>query len=121
LIEVTYCMRRKAGLSHEDFVAHWEGVHVPIVLANLQALRLASYQRTLPLRHAYSERVERRRTMQLPYDGIAQLAWASEADMRHAFESEEALAVQRVLAQDEALFVDAAGSCRCVSRTISHL
>jgi hypothetical protein len=59
--------------------------------------------------------------MQPPFDGVARLVWASEDDMRHAFESEQALAVQRLLAQDEALFVDAAGSSRWVSRTIRHL
>jgi hypothetical protein len=96
-------------------------VHVPIVLANLAVLRLASYTRTLPLQHGYSGRVERRRIMQPPFDGIARLAWGSEDDMRLAFESNEALTVQRLLAQDEALFVDAAGSSRWVSRTVRHL
>ena len=121
MIEVTYCMRRKAGLSHEEFVAHWEDVHVPIVLDNLAVLRLALYQRTVPLQHDFSERVERRRHMQAPFDGIARLAWATPEDMRMAFEDPHALAVQRLLAQDEALFVDPAGSCRWVSRTVRHL
>ena len=121
MIEVVYCMRRKAGMSSQAFLAHWEGVHVPIVLANLTALRLALYQRTVPLGHPYSARVERRRVMLEPYDGIARLAWASEEDMRHAFESEEGLAVQRVLAQDEANFMDLAASCRCIAATVRHL
>lgn len=121
MIEVVYCMRRKPGLSHPEFVAHWEGVHAPIVMANLDVLRLEGYERTVPLAHAFSERVERRRTMLPPFDGVARLAWASEEDMRHAFESEEALAVQRLLAQDEAHFVDPAASCRWVSRTVRHL
>ena len=59
--------------------------------------------------------------MQAPYDGIARLEWASEEDMRHAFESDEALAVQRILAEDEALFVDPAGSCRWVAEVIRHV
>lgn len=121
VIEVTYCMRRKAGLSHAEFVAHWEGVHAPIVLASQDVLRLAAYQRTVPLQHAFSDRVERRRHMLAPFDGVARLAWATEEDMRMAFEAPQALAVQRQLAQDELRFVDPASSCRWISRTVQHL
>ena len=63
MIEVVYCMRCKAGLNPPQFLAHWEEVHVPIVMANLDVMRLAGYQRTVPLQHPYSARVERRRTM----------------------------------------------------------
>jgi len=121
MIKVVYCMRRKAGLSHEQFLAHWADVHVPIVMANLDVLRLSRYVRTMPLAHPFSARVERAGVMQAPYDGIAELTWASEEDMRLAFESPQALAVQRMLAQDEKLFVDAAGSCRWVSQEVRHV
>jgi hypothetical protein len=121
MIEVVYCMRRKAGLSHEAFLDHWGHVHAPIVMANLGVLRLAGYERNVPLQHPFSERVERRRVMLPPFDGVARLMWATEQDMQHAFESEEALAVQRLLAQDEVLFVEPAASCRWVGRTDTHL
>lgn len=121
MIKVVYCMRRKAGLTHEQFLAHWSDVHVPIVMANLGLLRVCRYVRTVPQPHPYSARVERPGVMQPPYDGIAELAWENEEDMRFAFENEEALAVQRQLAKDETLFVDAAGSCRWVSREIRHV
>ncbi len=114
-------MRRKLGLSHEQFLAHWAEVHVPMVMANLDVLRLCSYVRTLPVSHPFSVRVERAGVMQPPYDGIAELAWATEQDMGLAFESDEARAVQRLLAKDETLFVDAAGSCRWVSHEIRHV
>ncbi len=121
MIEVVYCMRRKAGLSHEAFLDHWADVHAPIVMVNIEALRLAGYERVVPLQHAFSERVERRRAMLPPFDGVARLMWATEEDMHHAFESDEALAVQRLLARDEALFVDPAASCRWVGRANRHL
>lgn len=121
MIKVVYCMSRKAAITHEEFLAHWGQVHVPIVLANLEVLRLASYVRTVPLQHVFSQRVERRGTMQPPYDGIAELSWASEEDMRLAFESEPALVVQRALALDEALFVDHARSSRWVAGEIRHV
>jgi hypothetical protein len=120
MIEVVYCMRRKEGMTHEAFVAYWEGVHAPIVVQNQQVLRVARYERIVPARSPFSERVERRNAMLAPFDGIARLGWATEDDMRHAFEGAEALAVQRVLARDEAAFVDAGASCRWVARTNRH-
>lgn len=121
MIEVVYCMRRRNGMSHDAFASHWSQIHVPIVMQNIGVLRLSRYERILPLQHAFSGRVERRRTMQEPYDGIAHLQWVSEEDMRHASESDEALAMQRSLADDEALFVDAAGSCRWVAGVIRQV
>ncbi len=88
MIKVVYCMRRKQGLSHEEFLSHWADVHVPIVMANLDVLApCLGYVRTLPQAHPFSARVERAGVMQPPYDGIAELTWASEEDMRLAFES----------------------------------
>lgn len=121
MVEVVYCMRRKPGLSQAEFLAHWENVHVPIVMSNLHLLRLHGYERVLPLHHAFSERVERRGRMQPPYDGIAKLTWACDEDMAFSFESPEALAVQRLLAQDEAHFVDSAASSRWISQTVRYV
>lgn len=121
MIKVVYCMRRKVGISRQEFLAHWAEVHVPIVLANLEVLRLMRYVRTTPRDHPYSRRVERPDVMQPPYDGIAELTWASLEDIRLAFESEEARTVQRLLAQDEAHFIDHANSCRWVADEVRHI
>ena len=121
MIEVVYCMRRKEGMTREAFLAHWQDVHAPIVVRNQRVLRVARYERIIPLQNAFSERVERRNGAQAPFDGVARLAWASEQDMRHSFEDEAALAVQRELARDEKAFVDIAASCRWVARTERHL
>jgi hypothetical protein len=121
MIEVVYCMRRKADLTLEAFLKHWAEVHAPIVTANLGVLRLSGYERIVPLPHRFSERVERRRAMLAPFDGVARLTWATESDLQHAFEGEEALAVQRLLANDEARFVDPSSSCRWIGRAWRHL
>lgn len=121
MIKVVYCMRRKVGISRQEFLAHWGEVHVPIVLANLSVLRLMRYVRTMPRDHPYSQRVERNDVMRAPYDGVAELTWANLDDMRLAFESEEALVVQRLLARDEAHFVDPVNSCRWIADEIRHV
>lgn len=121
MVNVVYCMRRRADLTLERFLDHWGRVHAPIVTANLTLLRLAGYQRIVPKAHEMSPQIERRNVSQAPYDGIALLTWASEADLKYSLQDPDALAVQRALAQDEKLFVDAERSCRWVAEAIRHL
>lgn len=115
MIKVVYCMRRRAGLSAAQFQSYWKEVHAPLLLENWPVLKLAAYVQTIPAAHAYSARVERPGAMAAPFDGIAELCWADESDMRHAFESPEAVALQRLLAVDEANFIDHARSARWIA------
>lgn len=121
MINVVYCMRRRADLTLQQFLDHWAKVHAPIVTRNLEVLRLAGYQRVEPRTHEMSPQIERRSISQAPYDGIAILTWASEADLRLSLSDPQALDVQRELARDERLFVDATNSCRWVAEAIRHL
>jgi hypothetical protein len=121
MINVVYCMRRRAGLTLQEFLDHWGRVHAPIVLQNLAVLRLAGYQRIEPRTLGMSPQIERRNVSQAPYDGIAVLTWADEEALRMSLEDPAALEVQRELARDEKLFVDATLSCRWVAEAIRHL
>jgi hypothetical protein len=121
MVNVVYCMRRRADMTLEQFLEHWGKVHVPIVTGNLALLRLTGYQRIEPRSHEMSPQIERRDISKAPYDGIAILTWANEEDLRHSLTDPKALEVQRALARDEKLFVDAKSSCRWVAETTRHL
>jgi hypothetical protein len=121
MVNVVYCMRRRADLTLQQFLDHWGNVHAPIVLENLALLRLVGYQRIVPKAHEMSPQIERCNISQAPYDGIALLTWASEEDLKHSLQDPKALEVQRALARDEKLFVDAEQSCRWVTEAIRHL
>lgn len=121
MVNVVFCMRRRSDLTLEQFLDHWGRLHAPIVTENLAVLRLAGYQRIVPKVHEMSPQIERRNMSQLPYDGIALLTWASEADLQQSLHDPKALEVQRALARDEKLFVDAERSCRWVAEAIRHL
>ena len=121
MVNVVYCMRRRADLTLEQFLDHWGRVHAPIVTENLAVLRLAGYRRIVPKAHAMSPQIERRNISQPPYDGIALLTWASEEDLQQSLQDPKASEVQRALARDEKLFVDAERSCRWVAEAIRHL
>jgi hypothetical protein len=87
MIKVVYCIRRRADLSAQEFQRYWKDVHAPMLLENSAALRLAAYVQTSPLASPYSARVERAGVLDTPFDGIAELYWANEHDLRTAFES----------------------------------
>src|SRR5690348_6256254 len=86
MVNVVYCMRRRADLSLEQFLDHWGKVHAPIVTENLSVLRLVGYQRLVPSLHEMSPQIERRNVSQPPYDGIAILTWQSEEDLTHSLQ-----------------------------------
>jgi len=115
MIKVVYCIRRRAGLSAQDFQRYWKEVHAPMLIERSAVLRLAAYVQTSPVTSPYSARVERPGVLDAPFDGIAELYWANEQDMRHAFEGAEALCLQRKLAEDEVNFIDPARSARWIA------
>ena len=69
--------RRKAGLTQEQFVAHWVNVH-------------AGLAKRLPRLRRYSINViDRQRYPDLGYDGFSELWFDSQADCEAAFNSPE--------------------------------
>lgn len=118
VFKIIYCIRRKAGLTHEQFLLHWLGFHGPIVVEHNAVLRIARYVQTTPLDDDFSKRVERRGVLQSAYDGVAEMYWSNEPDFRHAFTDPEALRIQKILAEDERNFIDHAGSARWIGREI---
>jgi uncharacterized protein (TIGR02118 family) len=116
MIKVIYCIRRKAELSPEAFQDYWKNAHGQLLMEHRHTLRLAGYVQTSPAVNAYSARVERKHVLDTPYDGVAELYWASEQDMEYAFESSEARRVQRMLADDELNFIDHSRSARWIAR-----
>jgi uncharacterized protein (TIGR02118 family) len=73
--------RKRADLSHEQFVAHWVNVHAPLA-------------RHLPKLRRYSINVvDRARHPDFPYDGFSELWFDSRADCEAAFASPQGVAV----------------------------
>ena len=69
--------RRRADLTHEQYVAHWVNVHAPLA-------------KRLPKLRRYSINViDRERYPDLGYDGFSELWFDSQADCEAAFNSPE--------------------------------
>jgi len=88
-------LTRKAGLTHEQFMRHWVGVHAPLAHA-VPGLRryVQSHIREEPTRPDIS-------TTAIEVDGIAELWYDDRAAMARAHASPEA----KALFADGALFI----------------
>ncbi|HLW91035.1 MAG TPA: EthD domain-containing protein [Roseiarcus sp.] len=89
-------IRRRAGLSREEFFAHWTGRHAEIVrqLPGLRGLRFSRVERCVPDDAAW--------------DGVGETWFDSIADADRAFSTEPFLAL---LSEDRPKFIGGAHSC----------
>jgi uncharacterized protein (TIGR02118 family) len=111
MVRLIYCLRRKEGMSLQEFQRYWREVHGPLVEKHAQALRIRRYIQVHTLDTPLNQALGRQRGCQLePYDGVAELWWDSLDDFQAAVQTEEGREAARQLAEDEARFIDVARS-----------
>ena len=75
MIKLTYCLRRKAGMSLADFQQYWREVHAPLVAERAETLGIRRYVQVhtadLPDVHALLQ--GRNGGSPEPFDGVAEL------------------------------------------------
>lgn len=106
--KISVLLYRRPDLSFEDFDRHWREVHGPMVVANNDVLRLSRYVQTprprdpldtwLLASHGVTDATS-------GPDGLAELHWASRADLDLSFRDPQAKAVWRDLVADERNFL----------------
>ncbi len=106
MLKLTFCLRRKAGLTLAEFQDYWFNRHAPLVASHRKALRIARYVQLHSLEGAVNEGVMAARHAPEPYDGVAQLWWNSLDDLMAGSGTSEAVAAGRALLEDERKFVD---------------
>jgi uncharacterized protein (TIGR02118 family) len=89
-------VRRKPGMSHDAFIAHWMGPHAEIVkgLPGLRGLRFGVVQRWVPEEAAW--------------DGVGELWFDSVEDAERAFGTEP---YASMLVEDRKTFLGEGQSC----------
>lgn len=105
LTKLTYCLRRKPGLTWEEFSDYWRDVHAPLVAARAEVLGIKRYVQVRtqqnPELHAALQR--RNGGSPEPYDGIAELWFDPE---QRGAGGEAAAVAGRELLEDERSFID---------------
>ncbi len=109
MFKTTYVLRRKPGMTLEDFQKYWLETHGPLVRKYAPKMGMVRYIQV----HATPPPAERRRDpirgdMAEPYDGYAEW-WIDPAKATGT--DEERREAARVLAEDEANFIDFSRSC----------
>lgn len=107
MIRLVFLLRRLPGLSLDDFHARWRDEHGPLVASVQQHLGIVRYTQSHRLEDPLNERMAAARGgMEEPYDGVAELWFASEAAFVAAGRTSAGKAAGARLLEDEAQFID---------------
>jgi uncharacterized protein (TIGR02118 family) len=110
LLKLTFCLRRKPGLSLPEFQDYWLNRHGPLVRRLQPALGMARYVQVHRRDDELGLGMARARGAPEPYDGVAELWWESEEAFKASGRTPEGREAGRLLLEDEAKFIDLAHS-----------
>ena len=110
MLKLTFCLRRKPGLSLAEFQDYWLNKHGPLVRRLQPALGMARYVQVHRRDDELGLGMAKVRGAPEPYDGVAELWWESEEAFRAAGRTAEGREAGRLLLEDEARFIDLANS-----------
>ena len=110
MLKLTFCLRRKAGLSLPEFQDYWLTKHGPLVRRLQPALGMVRYVQLHRRDDELGLGMAKVRGAPEPYDGVAELWWESEEDFRASGRTPEGREAGRMLLEDEAKFIDLASS-----------
>ena len=108
MIRLVFALRRKPTLSRAEFQDYWLNKHAPLVASFASDLDILRYVQTHTLTDPANAAAQRARgDMESEYDGVAELWWASEADLTENLrQNEAAQKAGAALLEDEAKFID---------------
>lgn len=114
MIKLVFCCRRKQGMTREEFQKRWLEVHGPLVRrlrAELPMMKRYVQSHTLagPVGDAVNAGLRDSRGAGLAYDGITEV-WFDGVEAMGGGTGEAAKAAGQRLLEDEAQFIDFAGS-----------
>ncbi|WP_421937677.1 EthD domain-containing protein [Phenylobacterium sp.] len=106
MIKLVYVIVRRADMSAAAFREYWLTRHGPLVAAQAQALKLRKYVQSHPFDDPASEAMRAVRGMRGPADGVTEVWWDSLEDFQSVYGTPEGAEAGRILAEDEARFID---------------
>ena len=107
MIRLTYLLRRKPGMSLDEFQTYWREVHGPLVAGHAHRLNALRYVQVHTLEaEANQAMATARGGMEPPYDGVAELWWESVEVLESTLATEEATSAGEELLEDEGKFID---------------
>lgn len=106
MIKLVYCARRRTDMPPEEFYRYWHDKHGPLVRSVAEALRAKKYIQSHTIESDLNRLLTESRGMAPHYDGITEVWWESLEELKDAFASKEGADAAKLLAEDEARFID---------------
>ena len=107
MIKLVFMIRRREGMTRDEFQRYWREQHAPLVESHAGTLRIRRYVQTqareTPLDEALAASRESEPGL---YDGVAELWWDSLEDLVEVFSSGAGQAAGAALLEDERRFID---------------
>ena len=111
MIKLVFTIRRREGMTREEFQRYWRDEHAPLVKRHAETLRIRRYVQTHARETDLDDALAGSRGSEPRfYDGVAELWWESMEDLLHASTSEEGQAAGQALLEDERRFIDLTNS-----------
>ena len=111
MIKLVFMLRRREGMTREEFQRYWKEEHAELVKRHAELLRIRRYVQT----HARDTDLDdalagSRGSEPRQFDGVAELWWDSIDDLVQAATSPAGETAQHALLEDERRFIDLANS-----------
>lgn len=105
MLKLSYCLRRRPDLSHEEFLSRWAD-HVPLVQRVAGALAVLRYVQVHTWPGRANDRLRVPRGSPVPFDGIAETWYESLEAALAAAASDQGRDAWEALVEDERRFID---------------
>ena len=111
MIKLVFAIRRRDGMTREEFQRYWREQHAPLVQRHAETLRIRRYVQVHTRDTDLDEAISASRGRDArPFDGVAELWWDSLDDVVAAYSSDAGQAAGAELLADERRFIDLPGS-----------
>ena len=106
MIKLVYCIRKRSDIDSQSFYRYWREEHGPLVRSVAEAIGACRYVQSHTVLPELNARMLESRKLQVPYDGITEVWWESEAALEQGMSSSAGIDAQRKLIEDESRFID---------------
>jgi uncharacterized protein (TIGR02118 family) len=107
MIRLVCLLRRKEGMSLEDFQSYWRNEHAPLVASHARHMNVLRYVQVHALDDPMNDAMAAARGgMEPRYDGVAELWWDSEESLGEAMATADGERAMAELLEDEQRFTD---------------
>ena len=110
MIKLSFCLRRKPGMTTEEFQRYWRDEHAPLVRKHQGVLGMRRYVQVHTDLGDITAYLSKGRGAPEPFDGIAELWYDSREALASVSDNPDARAAGRELFEDEKRFIDLANS-----------